>query len=278
MRTRRHLLGESSPASNQQLAQLRAELRRSCKSSEQSDWWERILEELPSSYLLTTPKDQLFTELERLRQLPHNDVAAWSQYLPEHRASEYSVGTYEQITPGIFHKLTGALTSKGLQILSAEIHTLAGELVLDRFYVNDLDFAKEPPPARREEILQALIKALKDPGDAQPTFRRLWQPQDATSPNAPKLPTQVRIDDSTSDRFTIIDVFAHDRRGLLYAIARTIFELGLSVHVAKIGTHLDQVVDVFYVTEKSGLKVLDGSRRETIRERLLLALEQAPQL
>ena len=43
--------------------------------------------------------------------------------------------------PGIFHKLTGALTSHGLQIRSAQIHTLADGLVLDRFWVHDPDFA-----------------------------------------------------------------------------------------------------------------------------------------
>ena len=51
------------------------------------------------------------------------------------------------IGPGIFHKLTGALSSQGLQILSAEIHTLADGLVFDRFNVNDTDFAGSPTPA-----------------------------------------------------------------------------------------------------------------------------------
>ena len=45
--------------------------------------------------------------------------------------------------------------------------------------------------------------------------------------------------------------------GLLYTIARTLFELGLSVSVAKIGTYLDQVVDVFYVTDQAGGKMTD---------------------
>ena len=40
------------------------------------------------------------------------------------------------------------------------------------------------------------------------------------------LPTQVRIDNSNSERFTIVDIFAADRMGLLYSITRTLFELG----------------------------------------------------
>ncbi len=73
----------------------------------------------------------------------------------------------------------------------------------------------------------------------------------------PGVQTRVIADNSTSDAYTILDIFAHDRTGLLYAITRTLFELGLSVARAKIGTYLDQVVDVFYVTDQNNRKIED---------------------
>ncbi len=85
---------------------------------------------------------------------------------------------------------------------------------------------------------------------------------------------RVNIDNSTSRHFTIIDIFTHDRTGLLYAIARTLFELGLSVGRAKIGTFLDQVVDVFYVTDRDGRKIEDEQRLGAIRQRLLEVVAQ----
>jgi hypothetical protein len=45
------------------------------------------------------------------------------RYLPQSDTVEYVVGTHEQITPGVFHKV--APYGQGLQILSAEINTLA---------------------------------------------------------------------------------------------------------------------------------------------------------
>jgi [protein-PII] uridylyltransferase len=86
------------------------------------------------------------------------------------------------------------------------------------------------------------------------------------------VPTRVNIDNSTSQQFTIIDIFTHDRTGLLYAVTRTLFELGLSVGRAKIGTFLDQVVDVFYVTDQQGRKIGD-ERHDEIRRRLLDVIE-----
>ena len=126
--------------------------------------------------------------MERLRPLSRHDAAAWGRYLPDRRAVEYTIGTYEDITPGIFHRLTGVLTSQRLEILSAEIHTLADGLVLDRFYVQDRDFAGEPPPSRVQEVCGKLTDSLRKPTDQPPKFpfvvgnqRRGARPQAASA-------------------------------------------------------------------------------------------------
>jgi [protein-PII] uridylyltransferase len=238
-------------------------------------WWRRQIEALPAAILLSTEPKRVVDELSRLHKLPHHEAVAWGRYFPERKATEYVVGTYEEITPGIFHKLTGALTSQGQQILSAEIHTLADSLVLDRFYVEDRDFTGEPPPERIEAVAAELVAALKDDAETPPTFRRLWQAQErATTATLNRSPTRVRIDNDASDRSTVIAVFTYDRMGLLYSIARTLFELGLSITRAKIGTRLDQVVDVFYVVDaREGCKIAEPQRLEAIRQSLLSGLE-----
>jgi [protein-PII] uridylyltransferase len=43
--------------------------------------------------------------------------------------------------------------------------------------------------------------------------------------------------------------------------------------VAKVSTHLDQVVDVFYVTEVGGGKITEPTRLYTLRQNLLRAIE-----
>jgi [protein-PII] uridylyltransferase len=114
---------------------------------------------------------------------------------------------------------------------------------------------------------------LKDKSGKRPTFPKIWQSSESQRPAAVRLPTQVHIDNRSSDRFTIIDIFAHDRLGLLYSITRAIFELGLSVQLAKIGTYLDQVVDVFYVTDQQGRPIKDDARLSHIRSSLIAAID-----
>jgi [protein-PII] uridylyltransferase len=272
------ILASDSPAdaASVRLADRREQVLALARRLDSVGWWETQIVSLPASCLFAAPPQQIVTELERLRKLPHRDAAAWARHLPERQAVEYTVGTYEEITPGIFHKLTGALAARRQQILSADINTLAEGLVLDRFYVQDLDFAGPPPRERMDEVGSALVAALKDASGQPPVFQKLWQERPGSKSQAIKhLPTRVTIDNSTAEKFTIIATFAYDRLGLLYAISRTLFELGLSVSKAKIGTHLDQVVDVFYVTDQqSGGKITDDRRLAEIRQRLMEAIEE----
>jgi [protein-PII] uridylyltransferase len=237
-------------------------------------WFQKQLEALPGLYLETVPTEQVVADLTQLHALPQRGAVATSRWIAESATIEFRVATHEAEAPGVFHKLTGALSSQGLQILSAEINTLADGLIFDRFFVADPDHDQQPPADRLDTICRSLVTAVEN-GGHPPAFRRLWRPADQQRQDALlALPTQVRIDNSTSERYTIIDIFTADRMGLLYTIARTLFELGLSISFAKIGTYLDQVVDVFYVTDASGQKLSLEPRLRAVRVRLLEAIAE----
>ena len=111
----------------------------------------------------------------------------------------------------------------------AQQFALADGLVLDRFYVQDSDYAGSPPDERIAQTSAALVAALKDSSNRPPQFVKRWQDLAAPSRALNHLPTSVRVDNSTAERYTILTIFAYDRMGLLYTITRTLFELELSV-------------------------------------------------
>ena len=231
------------------------------------------LETLPASYLNSTDPSRVAADLRMLRDLQPCGALARGRYLPETKTVEFAIGTHEQVTSGVFHKLTGALTSLGLQVRLAQIHTLADGLVLDRFWTSDPDFAAEPPAERIDEIDAALVQSLLASGDLSPRFRQTRRGRGRGAAAVTGQQPQVTVDNGVSGRYTVLDVFAHDRAGLLYAIARTLFELDLSVARPKIATFLDQVVDVFYVTDRHGGKIEDDERLQAIRRRLLEVIQ-----
>jgi len=268
-RTMEHLAGEAAGIDlEEQLAKRRESIRRQLDHDGTDPWYGRQLAALPAGYLNATQPPQIAADLRLLKGLARGQVEVHAAYQQETRTVQFTVATSEDIVPGVFHRLTGALSSQGLEILSAQINTLADGLVLDRFRVIDGDYAGQPPPERLEQINRALAESLTVPGGKPPAFRRKWKAGPQQRPVAAPDQTRVHSDNSTSEAFTILDIFTADRPGLLYAISRTIFELGLSVGRAKIGTYLDQVADVFYVTDQAGHKVRDEARLDEIRRRL----------
>lgn len=229
-------------------------------------WFDEQIEALPAAYFESHAPADIARELLRLHALPPGEVVVQARYVAENDTLEYTISTHEAVTPGVFHKLTGALSSQGLEILSAEINTLARGLIVDRFVVRDNDFHGRPPLERIDAVRGALRVALLAGAEKPPAFRRVWRARQGSRPAdiAPQ-PTRVAADNNTSERFTVLDVFATDRTGLLYTITRSLFELGLSVSVAKIATYLDQVLDVFYVTDGAGQKITDEPRLAEIR-------------
>jgi [protein-PII] uridylyltransferase len=221
---------------------------------------------LPLSYLRDRDPAVILEHVGQLARLPDDGVVVDCQWQEETSTVAIAVGTREGVAPGIFHRLTGALTSQRLEILAADIHTLPGGLVIDHFVVHDPDFSGAPPAERLGDIRDAVRAALK--ASQPPVFTRLWNPFAPQPAQASLLPTRVLFDNESSERSTILEVFAHDSAGLLYSIARTLFDAGISVQAAKIGTYSDQVVDAFHITDAAGGKITDPQRLESLRKAL----------
>jgi len=119
-------------------------------------------------------------------------------------------------------------------------------------------------------VTQILIGA-KSP----PPLRRFWSPTNERELEKVKLqPAEVDFDNDTTDRYTILLLFAYDRPGLLARIAAVLASLKVVLHFAKIDTHLDQAVDVFYISELDGSKITAPERLNQIRGELLDAVKQ----
>jgi [protein-PII] uridylyltransferase len=79
---------------------------------------------------------------------------------------------------------------------------------------------------------------------------------------------EIVIDNALSDTFTVIEASARDRIGLLYDLTNAISDLNLDITSAHITTYGEKAVDVFYVTDLTGKKLLDQGRQKSISERL----------
>lgn len=151
-------------------------------------------------------------------------------------------------------RVAGTLALHGLDVLQADLHS-EFDMALQVFRV-EIGPGGLDADRLSDEIKKAMAGEIK-------VFTRLTERQNAygnasrrVSP-VPVVPTQVRVDNTTSDRATIIEVFATDSVGLLCRLARAISELDLDITTAKVQTLGEQAVDSFYVVDVDGNKISD---------------------
>lgn len=239
------------------------------KPAEQCDpWFEHQLKALPESFIVRRTPESLAETLRRLRALAPRAGTAWANYLPETDMIEFIAGVDQGEGRAIFSSMAGALTSSKMQIVAAETNMLADGLMLMRYVANVPEEPGQPAPHRLEEINKALVASIDS--DQPPTFPKIRGREIKEAGAAlSNLPNEVRIDNDLWEPGTVVEVFTVDRRGLLYRLARALHDLGLVIGFAKIGTRVDQVVDVFYVTERDGSKPAGEKRIAEIQATLL---------
>jgi [protein-PII] uridylyltransferase len=178
---------------------------------------------------------------------------------------------------GLYAMVAGTLASRGLNILGSTVYTTRSGLALEVYRI------PTPPGGETERRLawKAFEDALRDvlagSRDLDQLIRQRRRP--LGRPQAPaRHPPSVKITNGESDFYTIIDVAADDRLGLLYELTRTLAEHGCEIYVSKATTILDQVADTFYVKDARTRKKLGDARRiEKLREALLAVASAAPE-
>jgi len=231
-----------------------------------------FLEDLPDRYFLSTPETDIARHFELARQLEEEPLVTRVSHFPERELSEFTVVTGD--CPGLFSRLTGALTANGLNILGAHITTSNSGTAIDVFRVSHPDQRiAARSDARWERIQTTVSRVLNGQIDVEELVAAARRPSALGERVVPRVGTRVEIDNEVSSGFTVVDVYTQDRVGVLFAITNALYHLGVSVHLAKITTNLDQVLDVFYVADAAGRKINADPVLEEIRTTLLHALE-----
>ena len=231
---------------------------------------------MPDRYFFTVPEADIPLHFDLMRSLTDRALVCRIRHFPELEFSEFIVVTRDQ--PGLFSMIAGALTANNLNILSARITTRTNGIAMDVFRVSHQMGAasmamEEDRWLRVERDLERVITGQQDIAGLVAAAHHV---QSAGRKFVRHVPTEVTVDNRTSEQFTVIDVFTQDRVGLLFAITHTLYRLGLLIHLARISTNADQALDVFYVSDREGGKIEDLDRMRELRAALLEKVEQNP--
>jgi [protein-PII] uridylyltransferase len=167
------------------------------------------LKQMPPSYLFSQSSNDIIKHFESLQTCCDKSISLTAN----RKDSITEIVLISKDEPGLFCKVSGVLALNGLNILGAQVFTRNDGLVLDIFkvegYFND-DLTHEKLSRIKNDIKRALE------GKIALDYRIADKAKRYKQSTALKRNTRVEIDNTKSDFYTVVEVHAQDRVGLLY--------------------------------------------------------------
>jgi [protein-PII] uridylyltransferase len=196
-----------------------------------------FLEEMPERYLLSTTKGKVVEDYKLMQRVKESGFAMRIDSRSD-GVAELSVSAED--CPGLFSRIVGYLSSKGLNIVNGRIFTGRKGIVIDKISISNWkDVWWEGLARDVEDGLRGIIVEGK-PINIVRRQRQAGGPFDIF----------IELDNEASDEFSVIEVFSQDRLGLLYDISHVLYKKGIDIVSARINTEAGLAQDVFYTQTK----------------------------
>ncbi|KQM65511.1 protein-PII uridylyltransferase [Sphingomonas sp. Leaf17] len=258
-------LGHKQTGREERIADRQATLRAAL------DWDEAtfaaFVKRLPEAYWIAEPDDVVAHNARFMAASADLPLAIDAQVYAERGATLVTI--YAADHPGLFYRIAGAIHVAGGNIIDARIHTTRDGMAIDNFLVQDpfgRPFAESTQLAR---LRTAIEDALANRGKL--ADRLLAKPAARARSEVFDIAPNVLIDNRASNRFTVIEVNAHDRPALLNQLAHALFQSKVTIHSAHVATYGERAVDTFYLTDLTGDRITSAARLKTLERRLTAA-------
>lgn len=273
-RTERYLLGgfdveQEGARVEQALLALREKL---------PDWPERVLavhaRRGSPAYWAAFSSEDLVWHARLMREADRRQQGLAIAIRTDARRSVTEVVVYTAQRRDLWPLLAGALAMGGANILEARLFDMKDGWSLAVFAVQDATGGPFDTGGRLERLESGMRRVLSGKFDlTDELVRRRPPPSRRTAVFA--VAPRVRVDNAASRLLTVIEVNGQDRPGLLHDLTRALIDHDLHISSACISTYGNQVVDVFYIKNRFGLKVEHEAQLQVIRQVLLEVLKAA---
>lgn len=224
------------------------------------------LKKMPPRYFFAVSEDDIAMHIPLFLQRGETDVVMTQRYRADQNLNEVLIYTLN--APGLLSQVTGVMLAHAVNILKVDLFPTNEGYVL--ILVGVADALGNPRLVWDQfgEIADNLKDVLSGRVKVHDLISKRILPDYLAKNPVQKANSRVVIDNDVSAYYTVIDIYAHDRLGLLYEIMTTLNQLGMYVEVSKISTKVEQVSDVFYVKDIFGSKIISQEKLKQIKEAL----------
>src|SRR6058998_2030696 len=241
-----------------------------------ADEIEAHFEFMPDHYFRATDVPEIIEHLKLFRSFLENvsdsgesPLAAAIKWkiMPEQGHSVVTFCTWER--ERLLAKVAGSFSVVPLNILSADVFPRGDNVVLSIFRVCDTKARPVTDPRDFELVEQALQRALEDESfDLLPLIEKAKR-QSRSVVSGIEFPTRIAIDNKTHPTYTLIEIQAPDRIGLLYDVLSCLDRENILIPLSRINTQAGAAIDTLYVVDGSNhAKVTDSNRIRAIQQHL----------
>jgi [protein-PII] uridylyltransferase len=224
-----------------------------------------FLQGFPRRYLQLFSPEAVFRHVRLARDLAEGAVQAWI----ERKDEEWELTVLARDQPFLFSNISGVLASFGMDILRGFAFTKPGGLVVDMFHFTDEERFLEMNSDGGAELVKTLEAAIA--GTLDVGQRLKGREQGAFRRKLPRFAPVIHCDNSSSRRYTIVEIVAENALGLLYRVSRAMSESGCDVDLVLIATEGRRAIDVFHLT-RQGRKLTEQEQAD-VRDNLIRVLE-----
>jgi [protein-PII] uridylyltransferase len=220
--------------------------------------------------------DHYWLRAEPELQIEHARMIRNADLNGEGFAGSIRVKAFESITevsfytpdhPRLLSLIAGACTMQDASIIGAQIFSTRDGHALDTFRLRRAFTSDEDEKVRATRIIDTVRQLLQGKRQILIDLGKESRHNKRLKPFA--LPSEVTVSNALSEKFTVIEVSGLDRMGLLHSLTHSISDLNLTIGSAHIGTYGEKAVDVFYVTDLTGQKIMSKPRQRKIHDALM---------
>ncbi len=236
---------------------------------------ERLLQETPRAIAESIPLPQLeiyeIPVLKRLCEAVERFLAEEPDFLAENISLREGQSLFVicQDRPGLLADLCGSLLATGFRIRRARAFTWPQGLAVDEFLLEPL-----LPEANLEDWRSLFRKVLAREVDLSGLISRKSQTILRLGPKVKWRPrAEIKIDQETSDFYTLLEIYTTEEPFLLYQIATIITQSGFVIGKALVSEKEDMAAQILYLQTREGEK-LSAEEAEELRQKIQKKLKE----
>ena len=203
---------------------------------------QRFIESMPDRYVISTTSEIVKADYLLTSRSAEKVLAIAVNKRPDSTA-EITVATKDK--PGLFSKIVGVLSFRGLNILRARIYTSIDALALDKILLSNWSsiWWEGLEEQLKEDLYNAIVldtPICPERGFSKPSYA------------GKRIENFIEMDNESSSSHTLLELLLPDRIGLLFDISEQLLQYGIDITSAVINTEDGVARDVFYLQYNGG--------------------------